>query len=117
MEGECGEGAGRAEPHVAVGTPIDGRPEPVGELPPHDAVESVGRDHEVGSQQGADIRDLRAALEAHPDRFDATDQSREQRPPRQTPEAVTGRGHDGAVNVYVDVVTIAELYRHHVISR
>src|SRR5207253_2316069 len=29
IEGERGEGAGGAEPHVAVGAPIDGRLEPV----------------------------------------------------------------------------------------
>src|SRR2546426_8996289 len=80
VERERRKGAGGTEPYVAIGAPIDRRLEPVGELPAHHAVEAVGRDHEIGAQVGADVRDLRAHLEAHADRLGAAAQDREQRP-------------------------------------
>src|SRR2546427_4980092 len=82
VEREGREGAGGAQPDVAIRAPVDRRLEPVGELPAHHAVEAVGRDHEIGSQVSADIRDLRADLEAHADCLGAAAQDREQRPPR-----------------------------------
>jgi len=116
VERERRKGARRAEPHVAVGAPVDHRLELVSELPAHDAVETVGRDHEVGSQEGTDVPDLRADLEAHPHRFGAAAQDREQRPPRQAAEAMAGRGDDGAVEVDVDVVPMMESPRHLFVS-
>src|SRR5207247_1835104 len=112
VERERRKGAGGTEPYVAIRAPIDRRLEPVGELPAHHAVEAVGRDHEIGAQVGADVRGLRAYLEAHADRLGAAAQDREQRPPRQPAEAVAGRGDDGAVEMDVNVVPGVEPPRH-----
>ncbi len=116
VERERGEGAGRAEPHVAIGAPIHRRLEPIGELCAHDAVEAVGGDHEVGSQERADVRDLRADLEAYPQPFGAASQDREQRPPRQPAEPVPRRRDHRAVEVDVDVVPMMELPGHLVVG-
>ena len=112
VERERGEGAVRAEPHVAVGAPIHGRVEPVGELLAHHAVEAVGRDDEIGPQEGADVRDLPADLEAHAERFGAAPEDREQRAPRQPAKPVTGGRDDRVVDVDGDIVPMVEVPRH-----
>src|SRR5436190_3137831 len=63
VEGECGEGAGRSEPDVAIATPIHGRLEAIGKLPAYNAVEAIGGDHDVRSQEPTDVRYLGGDLD------------------------------------------------------
>src|SRR3989454_549269 len=100
-----------AEPDELVPSPVDVWPEVLGVAAPHDAVDAVGGEHEVGVRPGAEVADLGLPAEPHAELRAAALQNIEQELPRQAREAVAGGGQHLPPVVDVDVVPVGEVPR------
>src|SRR2546425_12263486 len=75
-----------AEPDELVPAPVDVWPEVLGVAAPHDAVDAVGGEHEVGVRPGAEVADLGLPAEPHAELRAAALQNIEQRSEEHTSE-------------------------------